>query len=249
MFEMTEEWIEYEKQVREYALTHTIKECAKYFDRNYSTMSKYVSDKKIIHKYEYDFRTKTNCRLYNIWCGIKQRCYLKSHISYKNYGAKGIIMCNEWKNDFVKFKDWSLQNGYKKSMTIDRIDVRGNYEPSNCRWVSYEEQANNKSSNLIITYKEKTKTLSEWSKELDIPYQTLYDRIYKFNYPLDKAFKKSNFQKRFITYKGKTRSLTDWCKELELNYNRTFIRLTKLKWTVEKAFENKEKYSVCRSGK
>lgn len=82
-------------------------------------------------------------RLYRIWCGMKQRCYNPNNPKYKNYGGLGVTICEEWKNDFEKFKKWALSHGYKKDLTIDRINPYGNYEPSNCRWADYKTQNSN----------------------------------------------------------------------------------------------------------
>lgn len=88
-------------------------------------------------------------RLYRVWKGIKGRCNFPSHKSYKDYGGRGIKVCEEWKNDYISFRNWSIANGYDENAefgkcTIDRIDVNGNYEPSNCRWVDLKTQAKNK---------------------------------------------------------------------------------------------------------
>ena len=87
------------------------------------------------------FRTT---RIYRIHADMKARCYNKKHRQYDDYGGRGIKICSEWNNDFQSFYDWAMANGYDDTLTIDRIDVNGNYEPSNCRWVDIYVQANNK---------------------------------------------------------------------------------------------------------
>ena len=86
---------------------------------------------------------KHNNRLYNIWCGMKQRCYYKNHVRYSRYGGRGITVCDEWVNSFKAFYNWAIENGYKEGLSIDRIDNDGNYEPCNCRWVDYKTQYEN----------------------------------------------------------------------------------------------------------
>lgn len=86
---------------------------------------------------------KSTTRLYSIWKHMKQRCYNTNKDSYINYGARGITICQDWKDNFINFETWALSNGYSDNLTIDRKDVNGNYEPSNCRWVtSSVQQAN-----------------------------------------------------------------------------------------------------------
>lgn len=82
--------------------------------------------------------------LYNIWRGMKKRCFVETDQHYPNYGARGITMCEEWKNSFERFYSWAIANGYEKGLSIDRVNNDGNYEPSNCRWATAKEQANNR---------------------------------------------------------------------------------------------------------
>ncbi len=115
-------------------------------------------------------------RIYNIWFDMKRRCYQSQNKRFDRYGGRGIKVCEEW-HDFQNFFDWSLANGYKDNLTIDRKNIDGDYCPDNCRWADIYTQANNRSNNHFITYKGETKTLMEWSKKLNINYRTLQGRL------------------------------------------------------------------------
>lgn len=141
---------------------------------------------------------KTNTRLYNIYRGMIQRCYNKNNKDYKYYGQCGISVYGNWRNDFMNFYNWSMSNGYKKGLTIDRIDVNGNYEPNNCRWVSQYEQQNNRTNNLIVFYNNKKQTLTKWIKELNLKnsYSTIYKRLVKYGYDVYDAFYTQQYEYR-----------------------------------------------------
>lgn len=116
-------------------------------------------------------------RLYRIYNGMKTRCYNPNSDSYKNYGARGVKICSEWLNDFSIFRDWALSNGYRDDLTIDRKDVKGNYEPNNCIWSTYKVQANNTRGNHLVTIDGITMNLTEWSEYYEINVKTVRDRL------------------------------------------------------------------------
>lgn len=115
---------------------------------------------------------QSKSRLYGVWCNMKNRCYNPNVRSYKNYGAIGITVCDEWKNDFVAFRDWAYANGYKDDAeymkcTIDRIDNDGPYAPWNCRFVDAKVQANNRGHSIgleTMSEREKSLLLEDWGK-------------------------------------------------------------------------------------
>lgn len=126
-------------------------------------------------------RHNNRSRLYVIWWDIKSRTTKPNNEKYKYYGGRGIEMCNEWKNDFVSFQNWALENGYADNLTIDRIDVNGNYEPSNCRWITRAEQLNNRRNSRIIEYNGRKQTAKQWADEIGINYKTLLHRLDKLD--------------------------------------------------------------------
>lgn len=125
---------------------------------------------------------KPKTKLYRVWSTMKERCYNPNHIKYKNYGARGITICDEWKNSFKAFRDWAYANGYEEGLSIDRIDNNKNYEPSNCRWATMTQQANNKSTNRLIEIDGETHTMTEWSRISGIKAQTIWARLVKYGY-------------------------------------------------------------------
>lgn len=119
---------------------------------------------------------KSKTPLYSVWCDMKKRCYNQNEYSYPHYGGRGIVVCNEWLNDFAAFELWAVNNGYSESLTIDRINNDKNYCPENCRWVTHDKQQRNRSNNIFVVYAGKKITLSELSRITGISYAVLWYR-------------------------------------------------------------------------
>ena len=111
---------------------------------------------------------QSNTRLMNCWYSMKNRCYLIKTKQFKDYGERGITVCDEWINDFMSFKNWAEENGYTDKLSIDRINNNGNYCPDNCKWSTQKEQANNRRSNILVTIEKETLNISQWCKKLNM---------------------------------------------------------------------------------
>lgn len=140
--------------------------------------------------------SRTN--LYHIWETMRLRCNSPKNHKYYMYGARGIKVCDEWNNDYLKFREWALNNGYSKGLSLDRIDNNSNYSPDNCRWTTRKQQQRNTRRNVYITYNGKTQVLIEWCEELNLPYKVIRERIHKglspeiaFTTPIKHRSKKS----------------------------------------------------------
>lgn len=135
-------------------------------------------------------KTSTNCgcknikhgcegtKIYRLWSYMKERCYSENHKSYKNYGGRGIKVCDEWL-EAKTFIEWCFKNGYEEGLSLDRIDVNGNYEPNNCRFITIKEQQRNKRNSKFIEINGVTKVASEWAELAGLDRQTIYYRIKK----------------------------------------------------------------------
>lgn len=130
---------------------------------------------------------ETHTRLYSLWNAMKNRCNNPNANCYMRYGGRGIKVCDEWQESFVSFRDWSLENGYDETLSIDRIDNNKGYYPKNCRWVTFEQQCNNRRSNVLIEYKGETRNLMQWCKILNVDYKLVHNRMNKSGWNFEKS--------------------------------------------------------------
>lgn len=135
---------------------------------------------------------ESRTRLYKIWAGIKERCYNVNDNEYNNYGGRGIIMADEWLNNYRAFREWAYSNGYhedpnKEPCSIDRIDNNGNYSPENCRWVGRKIQQNNTRHNHYVEYNGECHTVAEWADIYRIEYNLFYRTLKRCEWSLKQA--------------------------------------------------------------
>ena len=130
---------------------------------------------------------QSRSRLYSIWHSMLSRCENQHNIGYGRYGGRGVTVCKEW-HDFNNFMQWAERTGYQENLTIDRIDVNEGYNPVNCQWATMHEQARNKRNNANITYHGVTRCLSDWAATFGINVVTLWMRIFRDGWDVERAF-------------------------------------------------------------
>lgn len=171
---------------------------------------------------------------YETWCHIKKRCNNPDDIDYKDYGAKGISVCKRWTESFQNFYD-DMGPRPSNKHSIDRIDNDGDYTPENCHWATLNQQANNKSSNVVIEIDGIKKTLIQWCEHYGINYSTVQSRI-RYGWPPEKAVKtQSGCNLDVITFNGETKNLRQWAADLNMCHTTLFKRIHKLRWTIHDA--------------
>ena len=193
------------------------------------------SNKK--HFYKHNL---SRTRLYNIYYGMKSRCLNPKDLQFKNYGARHISICKEWLSDFKNFYNWAIENGYSDNLTIDRIDVNGNYCPKNCRWTNMKIQANNKRNNHIIEYENIKYSAAQFCEKFGIKRQTLNQRIFRYGYNNPELLLKNNLKgiknrKIYIEINGIKKSLVEWCDFLNVNYETIRNRIRRYGYSPQEA--------------
>lgn len=129
------------------------------------------------YKNKEKYAPKKHHSLFLVWQTMRSRCYNPNTDSYKNYGARGIKVCPEWNNSSTIFIKWAIEHGYKKGLQLDRIDVNGNYEPNNCRWLAPKENSQNKTNTSYLTINGETKSIAELCEKYNIPKT---NKVYKW---------------------------------------------------------------------
>lgn len=172
-------------------------------------------------------------REYSSWSEMRRRCYNEKCKDYPRYHAKGIIVCDRWKDSFENFLEdmGKCPEGY----TLDRIDNNGIYEPSNCRWADqYTQTANRGEFNHAFTYNGKTMVLKAWSRELNIPYETLRSRIIYHGLSFEQAISEDPYNKKF-ELNGEKKYLKEWCEIYNTDFKIVNNRIFKHHWDLERA--------------
>lgn len=171
---------------------------------------------------------------YRVWVGMISRCYNPKYNGYKNYGERGIVICEEWRTSFIAFfHDMGPKPSPK--LTIERLDNNKGYSPENCIWATRATQRRNTRTNRLIIFNGQTKCLMDWANELGMEYKTLEGRIKK-GWPLEKALTTptEQYSNRYVTYDGRTRPLFQWAKEFGIPGDILSSRLMR-GWPVEEA--------------
>lgn len=182
----------------------------------------------------------TKTRLYRIWYGMRMRCTFTKNRDYMNYGGRGIKYCDQWKH-FEPFMEWAFAHGYEEHLTLERVDVNGNYEPDNCKWITGKEQYYNKTTNRYIEHNGEKKTVAQWAKEIGISRQGLRYRLeagWTINQMLSEKNQGQdrsgsvNAVEEQLNINGCQKTIKEWARENGIS-NQDILRRIKLGWMGE----------------
>lgn len=175
---------------------------------------------------------KTRTRIYRAWSNMKKRCNNEQHKDYRNYGGRGIKYCEKWET-FDGFYD-DMGEEYADNLTIDRIDVNGDYTKANCRWITVKEQGNNKRNTRYFEYKGEILTLTDIADKYGVKYKLMKDRINTLGWSIEQAVEEPKVVKETITFNGVTKEIGEFAKERGMTYHQLKKRLMR-GWTIERA--------------
>ena len=186
-------------------------------------------------RHEHDGLAGKNVRIYKIWWGIKSRCCDPKNCNFHRYGARGIQVADEW-TDFKNFLHWAQHNGYQDGLSIDRINNDDGYTPSNCRWASMKQQGRNRRNNVKYELCGQSKSLTEWAEVFGISSGTLFIRVSRLGWSLEKALTTKVAEKDpFLSAFGETKKMSEWCREKGLSRSCFRQRIGKYGYTIEEA--------------
>ena len=169
---------------------------------------------------------KTDTRIYGIWSHMRSRCKNANNKAYKNYGGRGICVCEEWENDFENFYNWAINNGYSENLTIERKDVNKGYSPDNCCWISLSDQAKNKRNIRYVELDGEKIPLKEACDRIGLPYKAIHLRITRYGMDFETAISKP--------IKDKQNTLAQRSRDAGIPYHTVVARI-KSGWSEEKA--------------
>lgn len=173
--------------------------------------------KEYIEHYKNNKGVKHGC-YYEPWYGnyraMMDRCYCSKVDSYPQYGGAGITVCDEW-HDIRNFKKWADISGFKKGLTLDRIDGTKGYSPENCRWATMKEQTNNRYNTIFYEYKGEKRALTDWASMFGISRYTLYSRIKEQGWSVEKALETPVKKRKRADMRSHHDSLCDQTEEVE----------------------------------
>lgn len=152
-------------------------------------------------------------RLYRIWCGMRKRCFGPTHHEYHRYGGRGITICDEWKQSYDAFFDWAIKNGYQDELTIERKNVNGNYAPDNCTWIPKGQQARNRSTSVLVSYKGEVISCAELSRSLGFKDKhTVLERL-RAGMTIDEIISTPSRYKRIYCIAGEVGTIEELAKK------------------------------------
>lgn len=185
---------------------------------------------------------KHRTKLYQVWLGIKARCYDPNHTGYRYYGARGIAVCAAWRSSYVTFRTWALAFGYRPGLFIDRVNVDGDYEPQNCRWIDRAASARNRRDTTFLSAFGERKPLVEWAEDRRcvVPMSALVNRLGNGWRPEDALTRPSRRRPpRFITAFGERKTLSEWARDPRCCVGRKGLeRRLSRGWSAEEAIRN-----------
>lgn len=176
-------------------------------------------------------------RLYRVWRGMIDRCYDERNESYGHYGGRGIQVCEDWRSSYLVFKEFMISHGYKEDAkrgecTIERVDINGNYSPDNCKVISMQEQAWNKTNSHMEEYNGEKKTIAEWALEYNIPYNLIFKRLQR-GWTMHEALNTPKKSAKLHEVDGVTHTLKEWAQILGIPWSTLRKKINKGEWTIE----------------